>query len=168
MPSRSYIPQRNAFCILAAKPPRGRQTRDFVNLFLSQWCMNSFPPVPPYLRLKLCSYDNLPLVVVHLVLAWHQALLSLPLLGRVDLAVPDLGARRLVLLSIKPAPDEQRPRLIVFDEANGHEPGTGRELPVDLTCSFEELPLVAAEAREHLRAVASVILAAGHERRSLN
>ncbi|MDF7815864.1 hypothetical protein [Hymenobacter sp. YC55] len=130
--------------------------------------MNSFTSVPAYLLLKLCSYDEQPLVVVHVVLAWHQALLSLPLLGRVDLAVPDLGSRRLVLLSIKPAPEEHSPRLIVFDGVDGPGCRTGRELPVDLTCSFEQAPMVAAEARQHLLAVASVILAAGHERRSLN
>lgn len=128
--------------------------------------MNSVSSVPSYLRLKLCSYDNQPLVVVHLVLAWHQALLSLPLLGRVELAVPALGSRRLILLSVKPAPEEQRPRLLVFDAADGA--GAGREFPVDLTCSFEQVFPMDAETRQHLRVVASVILAAGPERRSLN
>ncbi|UOQ69359.1 hypothetical protein [Hymenobacter volaticus] len=87
--------------------------------------MNSFTPVPTYLLLKLCSYDEQPLVVVHVVLAWHQALLSLPLLGRVDLAVPDLGSRRLVLLSIKPAPEEHSPVSSYSTRQTGLDVGLG-------------------------------------------
>ncbi|MGI4885856.1 MAG: hypothetical protein ACRYFR_12930 [Janthinobacterium lividum] len=130
--------------------------------------MHASTPVPTHLLLKLRSCDEKPQVLVHVVLARHAALLRLPLLGRVDLSVPGLGARQLVLVSVEPAPAGQRPRVVVFDAANGPGPTAGRVLPADLTGAFWGLPAAAAEAHQHLRAVASVILAAGHERRSLN
>lgn len=127
--------------------------------------MHASLPVPPYLLLKLRSCDEQLPVLLHVVLARHPALLGLPLLGRVDLSMPGLGARRLVLVSIGPAPAGQHPRVVVFEEAGGS--ATGRTLPADLTGVFGGLP-AAADAHQHLRIAAAVILTAGYERRSLN
>lgn len=130
--------------------------------------MTATTQAPAYLLLQLRSCDDQPLVVVHLVLARHAALLRLPLPGRVELSMPGLGARRLILMSVTPAPEEQRPRVIVFDETSGPGPAAGRELPADLTSSFEGPPTLMVEAPSYLRVVAAVILASGQERCSPN
>lgn len=134
--------------------------------------MRTLVPTPSHLLLKLRSCDAQRPVLVHLVLVAHRVLHQLPPRARVDLTLPELGARQFVLLAVEAAPAGQTARVVVFDAPGPNGRAVGHELPADLSCVIDGgLPRITAEAlgqQAQLRAATAGIVARGQDRLSCN